>query len=187
MGACSKSQKEKENKENISKIKKNIKEKLYRTKLKSPSTKKKFRSSVWTVFENIYDETNEQLDYVNCKHCMAVLPYNAKTLGTKHLLNPHCAEMHNASENCENIEKILKSNAASKIDICESTKKRIKQNCVKFIAKDIRPMYAIHGNGLADLLSSFTSIGKKYGELTAREVQRLLSDRTTVSEISLNR
>lgn len=57
----------------------------------------------------------------------------------------------------------------------------LKDSAVKFVAKDVRPMNALLGTGLNELLSTFTLIGAKYGKFTPDACGEILPHPTTIT------
>lgn len=93
------------------------------------------------------------------------------------MLSHSCVESYNAKNSSETLENFL---VMPKAKITEQDKKLVKKSCLKFIIKDIRPMYAVEGDGLTELLSTFTSVGKNYGTLSASQISEFLAHPTTV-------
>lgn len=161
-----------------------VRNNLYSTKPKSasPSTRKRFKSTIWEKFENILNEKGKQVpDAVICKFCKKVLRYDSLKLGTGHLRRHNCAESFNASYRSECIDNFME-NPEKIRRVGDPDKQLVKNGCLRFVVKDIRPISAIEGDGLINLLSTFTTIGKKHGSLSPTEVAQILPHPTTVNK-----
>lgn len=168
-------------KQYIKELQKKLRENTYSMKCRTPTTRKRFKSSIWDKFENIIDENQKEISgFVVCKYCKIVHKYDSAKLGTRHLLRHNCVESCNAGYRLETLDEFVEKPEKVRL-ISEFDKKSVKHGCLRFVVKDTRPMYAVEGEGLANLLSTFTSIGQKYGKLSPDEVSKLVMHPTTVS------
>lgn len=74
-------------------IKKLIKDNKYTTKGKfvDGNVSKRFKSPIWSVCDEIYDENNKKVpEAVYCVKCKTVFKYHARKLGTSTILNHGC-------------------------------------------------------------------------------------------------
>lgn len=61
-------------------------------------------------------------------------------------------------------------------------KLEVKEAAISFVVSDLRPISAVNGTGLANLLSKMTKIGAKYGEMTEEDLEqcRIVPSRQSV-------
>lgn len=67
--------------------------------------------------------------------------------------------------------------------ISSSHNTMVSESTLRYIVQDIRPMRSVAGDGLLNLLSTFTLIGAKYGELNVIQIKQILPHERTVSII----
>lgn len=60
-------------------------------------------------------------------------------------------------------------------------KNMVSESCLRFVVQDIRPMKSVAGDGLINLLSTFTVIGARYGELSVDQIKQITPSERTVS------
>lgn len=132
---------------------------------------KKVTSKVWNSFQVVGIVTNgikNLTNFAQCKNCMRFVQYH---LSSTTQLSRHKCD----SRTQTTIEQCLRPR------VTKENIRTIRDAAAKFIALDIRPFYALEGDGLRDLLLTFAKITKKYGNLTATEIEHLLPLRMTIS------
>lgn len=131
----------------------------------------KVTSKVWNSFKVVgilTNGVNNITNFAQCKNCMKFVQYNRSS--TTQLSRHKCDGWPQFT-----IEQCLRPRV-TKEDITA-----IRDAAAKFIALDIRPFYALEGDGLKDLLLTFAKITRKYGNLNKLEINRLLPRRLTIS------
>lgn len=160
--------------QSIMEVKNRIKDKVYN--LVDVGNRK---SSVWKVFRRIQDQEGNFIDgFVCCNVCKNVLKYLRRN-GNSNLSRHKCFKLHVNNPNTNSMLNFV--SGAKKVTMPENMKLSLNDSCVAFIVRDIRPMYALQGSGLADLLSIFTLIGLKFGFLAPEHCSDLLPHPTTIT------
>lgn len=117
-----------------------------------------------------------ETDYVKCNNCPVIIKYNAKT-GTNSVKRHKCSET--PVQPIESIERHLyrpsKSEATFKSDLTDVL--------VLFIARDMRPINIINGQGFRLLAEKLIEIGSKNPNIPLDNV--LPTDRTVSNHIKL--
>lgn len=171
-----------DNVETPNQIKLKVKENIYRL----IENKRKIKSPVWKVFRFIQNEHGLDIpNFVCCQLCKNVYPHNHRN-GSSNLSKHKCVK------NVQSNTAVAGSSQSTIPEYCiaptnlkqkfsEHLKKDLNKSCASFVVLDMRPMYAMAGNGLAKLLSTFTYIGLKYGFLSPETCSEVLPHPTTVS------
>lgn len=166
--------------ESIDSVKSKIKAKQY--KLVNVSEYKKGRnckSNVWNLFNYIENEEGDTLDgYVCCQECKSVLIYVAKN-GTSNLSKHKCVRLQSGAKG--QISEYFRVTKDLKYELSKNVKSDIDVSATAFVACDLRPMYALEGPGLMQLLSTFTYLGSKHGAMTPEACHNILPHPTTIS------
>lgn len=148
---------------------------------------KRYKSHVWSTFREIKNSEGAILkEYVACGVCYNVLAYT-RGQSTSNMGKHKCVKMKSESggqskttvKDISSYFTLTAKEAESRLSA--DVKLGIKNSGVKFIARDMRPMYALKGAGLHDLLSTFTIIGCKYGGLSPEAVAAVLPHPSTIS------
>lgn len=146
--------------------------------------KRKTKSSVWKIFRFIQNENGCDIkNFVCCQQCKNVYPYNHR-IGTSNLSKHKCVKhLQNGSLNNgqRSISDFCTVPNNLKQKFSEDLRKDLNKSCASFVVLDMRPMYAMEGNGLANLLSTFTNIGQKYGCLSPDICSEILPHPTNVT------
>lgn len=129
-------------------------------------------SIAWNQFHVILDANNNQTidDYVVCIKCCDFVEYNGST--TSNLINHKCNTNRFKSINYQSEERARQFNP--------NHIQKIRDALVKFVTLDIRPFYAIEGEGLMDLLIVMAEFGNMYSSLTQAELRKLIPSRRTI-------
>ena len=101
--------------------------------------------------------------------------------GTNPMKRHGCAALASVSKSSQKVTSFFNKVPKKYVAVTSSDTKMVSESCLRFIVEDIRPMRALAGDGLANLLSTFTSIGAKYGELNMDQIKKLVPHETTVS------
>lgn len=108
----------------------------------------------WKSFKRIWLD-NEETDYVKCINCLNVIKCNSKT-GNNWLIRHNCNNKvsinNNETIDCHLI-KWLKNNKDIKWDLADAI--------ALFVAKDLRPINIIKGEGLKEFAQHLINIGTK--------------------------
>lgn len=146
----------------------------YTKKKSGPSIK----SNDWEKFHIVtLKETSEVLkNWVQCSNCSKFLPYNRRT--TTGLKQHKCPGLKNTTF----MDTFLSNEQThmSKVRFSESDKKLIRDAAEKFIVLDIRPFFALEGEGLRYLLKAAIEIGKRYPTITKEDIDKLIPSRRTM-------
>lgn len=145
---------------------------------KETQSRRKIRSVAWTKFHQIFDETNGSSvlvkNWVKCIKCESFVKYNGET--TSKLLAHICSDQRNQ------ITNFIHSNEPKDIAFSADDIKSIRDASSKFIVKDVRPYYAIEGEGLICLLMAVLALAKKYPRLDEKNLIRILPSRNTLKD-----
>lgn len=138
---------------------------------KTIQSSRKVKSEVWLLFHEIVDTSNSKVisNFVRCSKCNEFQEYNGSS--TTQL------NRHKCSKPQQTLDLFVKSN---KTKIKEEDFEKVKNACVKFITKDIRPYYAVEGDGFFDLMICMINIGMKYPYISESEIEKLIPSRNTV-------
>lgn len=168
-----------------------LKSDLMANKLKHQQRTKKCHSQVWTKFHEIRTtDTNEKIEtFFLCTTCNDVI-YNPCIDGyTKRLLRHNCASENGivcSSGSSSSSSEV--SNTKAKIPINQNDKKRLKIASAKFVAKDLRPFYAIECEGLIELCDACMKFGQKNRKATTEDLKYALPSRnglrTAIAELA---
>lgn len=135
----------------------------------------KIKSKVWQLFTLIFDKRDNKLieNYVRCQRCSKFVAYNGVT--TSKLLNHKCQNL--SQPTIQGFLSISNNNGAkfSKNDI-----DAVRDAAAKFVVKDIRPFYAVEGEGLQDLIKTIAKINRKHPNLSDADIERLIPSRKVV-------
>lgn len=141
----------------IQAIKSRIKENVYRLVPVSKNGKK-LTSDVWNIFCHIEDDNENILQgLLCCKICKTVLSHSIKN-GTSNLSKHKCTKLHKRDENGKKQNLVSNYFMAPKdirSKITENVVNEVKMSAMAFNVLDMRPMYALLGDGLKKLLSVF--------------------------------
>lgn len=152
-----------------------------RSRLSLPKSKR-FKSTVWQTFHELYDKDSIAVPYdffcIQCKKIISCRPGERKSsnkLEIKPLIRHTCET--SAESRLENYFKSTKIINVHSNDIEES-----KHAFTKFVALDMRPVFAIEGAGLRNLCKTFFEMGQKYSSHNSEAIcKKLYTSRNTVS------
>jgi len=169
------------NNSNISKsINNNIKETLIKLIQNNDSgiTYKTHESlkDYWKSFKRILLD-NEETDYVKCINCPNIIKCNSKTSNNsliRHNCNNKISISNNETIDCHLI-KPLKNNKDIKSDLADAI--------ALFVAKDLRPINIIKGEGFKQFAQHLINIGTKYPNVPIDDI--LPSDTTVRNHITI--
>lgn len=134
-------------------------------------------SNVWERFHVLsLKATNEIIkDWVQCSQCLRFLKYNGRT--TTGLKKHICSVKDNMSTT---LDSFLSITSNSTFRFTESDKKIIRDGAEKFIVQDLRPYFALEGDGLRSFLRAAIQIGKRYPTITEKDIDKLVPSRRTM-------
>lgn len=144
----------------------------------------KFKQEVtWTKWRLIYDESNEQIrDHFYCSSCSKI--YNLSLATSGRCLKTHALEcvgpLDDDNRIDNRIDKHFTQMKKQGRKMTADDKLAIKEAALKFVIIDLRPISAINGDGLAELISTMTYMGAKYGGMTVADVKDVIPSRQTV-------
>lgn len=123
---------------------------------------KRISSDVWNTFVMLVNvDTNDIINgWVQCVKCNRYIPYNGST--TTRLRSHRCDKPQRNLISSYVSSPSSPSSLKNRIQFSKYDKDIIREAAVKFVAKDIRPFYAIEGEGLIDLCTSMVMIGQNY-------------------------
>lgn len=160
----------------LDEIKKKILANEYTTKNKfaEGNVSKRFKSVIWTICDEIFDESNQKLtSAVFCTKCKTVFKYNSRSIGTTTIKNHGCLDEPNQTK--------IDGFGITKKTIAQTDKSKMKDSAVAFVGKDLRPFEALNGAGLFELSKTLISVGAKYGNLSDDDIRALIPSPSTVS------
>lgn len=130
-------------------------------------------SSAWDSFHLIYDISNENsmvIDFVMCIKCKEFVPYRGPT--TTQLLRHKCSPNHRS----------IGSFLTKKLKFSESDINNVRDAAMQFIVKDIRPFYALEGDGLRELCKALIIVGQKYTRMSDADIENLIPHRKVIKK-----
>lgn len=132
-------------------------------------------SDVWEKFHILsLKETNEIIkDWVQCSKCSKFLKYNGRT--TTGLKRHICSFNDNMSSTLDSFLSI------GTLRFTETNKKIIRDGAEKFIVLDLRPYFALEGDGLRSFLRAAIQISKRYPSITEEDIDKLIPSRRTMN------
>lgn len=147
---------------------------------KTQSSRRKLIAKCWQIFQLIEYLDGEDYvkvsNFVYCTNCKTFHAYNGTT--TTALNNHKCEKNQPTLGEGSFVIPTKKSN----IKFTAEDKKLMKDGSKDFIVVDLRPFYAIQGQGLKSLVSSVVSIAHKYPTATADEIVDLMPSRNTLKK-----
>lgn len=148
---------------------------------KDNTNSKRKSSSAWDSFHLIYETTNPNsaLDgFVYCIKCNEFVPYNGPT--TSQLLRHKCILNQPTIRNQPTI--IDSFGPKIRINFSESDTSNMRDAAMQFVVRDIRPFYAVEGDGLRNFCKTMLMIGQKYSLMSDDDIERLIPHRTVITE-----
>lgn len=129
-------------------------------------------SKVWDRFHIIFNTSDNEIinNFVKCINCGDFVEYNGST--TSNLLYHKCRIVHK--------ESVFQEQAKEQRRFDQKDIDGIRDSIVKFVAFDIRPFFAIEGEGLLDLLIKMAEVGNRYQNISREDVRQLIPSRRTV-------
>lgn len=130
--------------------------------------------SYWETFREIFDEDDLQVaGYICCSVCKRVFLYETCGNGTKSI------GIHYKKFGLCTLDSFTKRI----VTFSTTEKKRILEAAVKFCCKDLRPFFAIYGEGLLDFTEEIVATCSKYGNVSRESLKALLPCPNSVSAI----
>lgn len=115
---------------------------------------------------------------MKCLKCTKFMPYNGVT--TSKLLSHNC--QNDKQPKINNFLTTARSVNFSKQEIDE-----IKEAASEFVVNEIRPFYAVEGQGLRKFLRTIVKISKRHPNLNEADIDRLLPSRKVVQRHVFNK
>lgn len=137
----------------------------------------RLKAGYWETMRGIFDETNREVkNYVFCSVCKYVFRYDTN-VGTKSL--------RDHSRICQPGKTFGRFVAKNKTNFTNVENKQIVEAAVRFCCKDLRPFFALHGEGLMDLLlEALVGICAQHGRLSRESLRSLLPCPNSVSKFT---
>lgn len=128
---------------------------------------KKNRSTAWARFDEIYDGKIKISHFLYCKLCRSIV--HKPSSNTNSMLRHMCNNLVEGS-------KIGKE----QIIIAKKDTTRLKEAAAKFVAKDLRPFYAVQCEGLLDLCFACVEFGQNNRKVNRNTFIQAMPSRNTV-------
>jgi len=160
-------------KRDISKL---IGQKSPRITLEDPSHSGKY-STVWERFK-IVNVDKKPVDYVKCISCPAVYAWHTTT-GTTALNRHKCSDVAIVPKRACGFSKDqpqITSFTSRKLSLQDSDK--LNETIVIGLAKDLRPLNSVEGEGFQLIAQNLINLGAKYGKINVKDC---ISHRTTLT------
>lgn len=146
-----------------------------------PADPKKHKATTWKSIRYIYDEADQILpDFYFCSKCHII--FNLKLRDSGKSLKSHVD--NNCFGRAASIDAFFvpEYQPAKKRRISTDDKKSVRDAAVGFVVQDMRPISAVNGEGITELMSIMTFIGAKYGSLSKEAIAelKLIPSRQTV-------
>lgn len=146
-------------------------------------------SEVWTFFDLVgmeLDGKKHMTNFAMCKRCATYIQFNHSA--TTQLTRHKCEKYDRTQTLCTSFsqERSCPGPGHSKQDnlpakVTQEDIMKVREGCAKFIALDIRPFFAVEGEGFKALLKSIIEICNKYDNLNENDIVRLLPGRLTMA------
>lgn len=151
-----------------------MKRDLSNGKLMHKQREKKCSSAVWKKFHEIFTaDTEEKIDFFYlCTDCKDVIYNPTKDGNTNRLWRHNCAVSGDSGSST--------SNKKHTFTLLEKERKGLRVASAKFVAKDLRPSYAIERPGLLDLCEECMIFGQTHKKATREDLKYALPSRTSV-------
>lgn len=138
----------------------------------------RLKADYWQTMRAILDEAKREVTgHVFCSVCKNVFKYDTVGSGTKNLKDHH--------KICKPGKTLSRFVEKEKNNFTKSEKEKIAQAAVRFCSKDLRPFYALYGEGLMDLMEEMLSVCIPHGKLSRKSLQALLPCPNTVSSLKI--
>lgn len=144
---------------------------------KEQRSKRRHSSDVWEKFKIIKYNDLCVPNFVFCTKCEAFCSYNGST--TTRLIAHKCIVDVNQNS-IDNIEGFEVEPKKPKIKFTQDDLKIVRNAASKFIVKDLRPFYAIEGEGLISLIQSILKVSQNYPNIGPNDLTTLLPSRNTL-------
>lgn len=165
----------------IEAVEQNIKDGVYTLKPPKKSNRKR-ASPIWNYVYQLWNGDELLKSYVVCSKCNKIMKYDSALLGTKHILN-HVKTHEEAEINENNTMESFVLKTKKNRNVGETHKKVIQNACVNFLTKDLRSYAAVQGEGLVNLLRTFTMLGAIYGNLDTSDIFSIIPSGQTISRL----
>lgn len=152
-------------------MEKNLKEAIFTVKDNTNGT-----ADYWRSYQLVIDKKRISTGYVRCRFCNRLDVYDTFK-GTKTL------KSHSSACNALSKTKSILSYVQKEISITKEEKNDVTLSALQFCYKDIRPFWAIQGEGLISLLLAISKLSSKYGTLSLEQLKKILPCPNTVSII----
>lgn len=137
----------------------------------------RLKADYWETMRAIFDETKREVkSHVFCSVCKCVFKYDTVGNGTKNL-----KEHYKICKAGKTLNRFVEKH---KKNFTKIEKEKIAQAAVRFCTKDLRPFYALYGNGLMDLMEEVVNVCAPHGKLSRESLQALLPCPNTVSSLN---
>lgn len=146
--------------------------------------RKKYKSMVWNIFRAIRSETGDIDDsHIACSKCYSVFNHKMGKTSTSNLHRHRCyIEYQKTRDKANENSCALETANTIKKKMPQELKNELLDSEVGFVTRDLHSFSSVEGDGLHDLLSTFTKIAIIHNSSISPEVcAQLLSSRTTVS------
>lgn len=132
------------------------------------------RADYWRSYNSIVTENGIETNIVQCNFCGRLDEYDTEK-GTRSL------GVHATKCNGTNQSKLLTSYFEKNVQITKEEKKAVCDAATEFCFRDIRPFYAIEGDGLLALVMAVNKVSAKHGVMSKQQCEKMLPCANTVS------
>lgn len=133
-------------------------------------------SSIWQFYEEIFNEKGHKIpNFIFCPQCETVKTYDT-SCGSSNLLR-HKEKCN--SRQINTLDRFVLKN----LRITKKDRDEVLNAAKRFCYVDLRPFYAIAGNGLLDLLMAVSCVTARHGLLSRDNMMDLIPHPTTVSPL----
>lgn len=133
----------------------------------------KTRSIAWDKFDHIFStESKEKIKYFfYCTQCSGIEYNPADNGNTNKLLRHVCNKTYG-----------VRKKGSEQIILKKSEKENFKTAAANYVAKDLRPYFAIQGEGLLDLCYTSMRFGQANRRATKDDLVKIIPSRNTVKD-----
>lgn len=128
------------------------------------------RSCVWNVFYAIVNENDEEVDqFYYCIKCHEIKYRHGSEGTTTQLLRHRCVTENTTRKSIEPIDTVFIE--------------KLKEAAAKFVCLDLRPMYALEGDGIRELFMAGFKMGKRYPKMSVENLMEHFPTRKSVKTV----
>lgn len=141
----------------------------------------KNHSDVWARIKQVVDENkNDVKGFFCCENCMTAIHNGSKSGTTTQFIRHICKIEKGQTSITQFTTSSVEKQQRKKTKISEEHKKHLRDGCVQYICSDLRPYYAIEGEGFFAVSYACFQIGQANPNMTKEEFADNFPSKATV-------